>query len=105
MPTDISKETVDWERYIAGTNNQPFDAKKFFWWRNYRNFGTGVAGDLFVHRAVIGLLNGNRVPELSKLGAELRILGNELATNGGICNTTNTAAPKSPGNLETTSGN
>jgi predicted dehydrogenase len=27
----------------------PYDPKKFFWWRNYREFGTGIAGDLFVH--------------------------------------------------------
>ncbi|WP_423146708.1 Gfo/Idh/MocA family protein [Rubrolithibacter danxiaensis] len=49
MPTDASPETVDWDRYIAGAPKQPFDKKKFFWWRNYRDFGTGVAGDLFVH--------------------------------------------------------
>ncbi|MEJ7738205.1 MAG: Gfo/Idh/MocA family oxidoreductase [Chitinophagaceae bacterium] len=49
MPLDASPETVDWDRYIAGTPSQPYDAKKFFWWRNYRAFGTGVAGDLFVH--------------------------------------------------------
>ena len=29
--------------------DEPYDPKKFFWWRNYREFGTGVAGDLFVH--------------------------------------------------------
>lgn len=49
MPTDASPETVDWDRYIAGTPKTPWDPKKFFWWRNYRAFGTGVAGDLFVH--------------------------------------------------------
>jgi len=49
MPNDASPGTVDWERYIAGMNKIPFDPKKFFWWRNYRAFGTGVAGDLFVH--------------------------------------------------------
>lgn len=49
QPTDGSPETVDWDRYIAGTPPQPYDPKKFFWWRNYRAFGTGVAGDLFVH--------------------------------------------------------
>ncbi|HMI63366.1 MAG TPA: Gfo/Idh/MocA family oxidoreductase [Puia sp.] len=49
QPTDGSPSTVDWDRYIAGTAHQPYDPKKFFWWRNYRDFGTGVAGDLFVH--------------------------------------------------------
>jgi len=49
MPNDASPGTVAWERYIEGMNKIPFDPKKFFWWRNYRAFGTGVAGDLFVH--------------------------------------------------------
>ncbi len=49
MPSDASPETVDWNKYIEGMNKIPFDPKKFFWWRNYRDFGTGVAGDLFVH--------------------------------------------------------
>lgn len=49
MPTDGNTTTVDWDRYIAGMPKEPYDPKKFFWWRNYRAFGTGVAGDLFVH--------------------------------------------------------
>lgn len=49
MPNDASPETVDWNKYIEGIDKIPFDPKKFFWWRNYRAFGTGVAGDLFVH--------------------------------------------------------
>lgn len=49
MPADASPETVDWNKYVEGMNKIPFDPKKFFWWRNYRAFGTGVAGDLFVH--------------------------------------------------------
>ncbi len=56
MPTDESPQTVDWERYIAGMPKIPYDPKKFFWWRNYKEFGTGVAGDLFVH-----LLSGTHV--------------------------------------------
>jgi predicted dehydrogenase len=61
MPADASPETVDWDRYIAGTHKIPYDPKKFFWWRNYRDFGTGVAGDLFVH-----LLSGTHVITGSK---------------------------------------
>jgi predicted dehydrogenase len=49
MPPNASSEIVDWDRYIAGMGKIPYDPKKFFWWRNYREFGTGVAGDLFVH--------------------------------------------------------
>ena len=49
QPTDGSATTVDWNRYIEGMPKMPYDAKKFFWWRNYKDFGTGVAGDLFVH--------------------------------------------------------
>ncbi|HET6994201.1 MAG TPA: Gfo/Idh/MocA family oxidoreductase [Chitinophagaceae bacterium] len=61
MPNDASPGTVDWERYIEGMNKIPFDPKKFFWWRNYKEFGTGVAGDLFVH-----LLSGTHVITGSK---------------------------------------
>ena len=49
MPADANADTVDWNRYTQGMGKQTFDPKKFFWWRNYRAFGTGVAGDLFVH--------------------------------------------------------
>src|SRR6476620_190024 len=61
MPNDATPGTVDWDRYIEGMNKIPFDPKKFFWWRNYKEFGTGVAGDLFVH-----LLSGTHVITDSK---------------------------------------
>lgn len=50
IPADSSAETVDWERYQANQKKKTaYDEKKFFWWRNYREFGTGMAGDLYVH--------------------------------------------------------
>jgi len=64
MPTDGSPQTVDWDRYIEGAAKIPYDARKFFWWRNYRDFGTGVAGDLFVHLlSGIHLLTDSTGPE------------------------------------------
>jgi predicted dehydrogenase len=65
MPTDGGPDTVDWDRYIAGMSKQPYDPKKFFWWRNYRAFGTGVAGDLFVHLlSGIHVITGSVGPDM-----------------------------------------
>ncbi len=49
MPPDASIETIAWKKYLKTNSETSFDAKRFFWWRNYKEYGTGVAGDLFVH--------------------------------------------------------
>jgi predicted dehydrogenase len=49
IPADASEKTVDWKKYLANTQNRPFDATRFFRWRNYLDYGTGMSGDLFVH--------------------------------------------------------
>lgn len=49
IPKDADAMTTDWNRFIEVTGKMPFDAKKFFWWRAFKEVGTGVAGDLFIH--------------------------------------------------------
>ena len=72
IPPDASPETVDWQKFIANTTKLPFDAERFFRWRNYRDYGTGMAGDLFVHL-------------LSSLHFVTNSLGpNKIAATGGL---------------------
>jgi predicted dehydrogenase len=48
IPADASAQTVDWNRFEINKKHA-FDPLRFFRWRNYLDYGTGMSGDLFVH--------------------------------------------------------
>jgi len=49
VPLDASTETCDWPRFEGTAPKMPFNAEHFFQWRKWKAYGSGVAGDLFVH--------------------------------------------------------
>src|SRR5437667_7328941 len=48
-PPDLSPRTLDWDTWQGTVPKRPFDANLFARWRCWKEYGTGVAGDLLVH--------------------------------------------------------
>jgi predicted dehydrogenase len=49
VPPDLSTTTLDWDTWQGTVPRRPFDGKIFARWRCWKEYGTGVAGDLLVH--------------------------------------------------------
>jgi predicted dehydrogenase len=56
IPPDASPQTIDWKGFLVDAPDHAFDPKRFFRWRCFRDYGSGLGGDLFVH-----LLSGIQV--------------------------------------------
>jgi predicted dehydrogenase len=64
-PPDLSPATLDWDTWLGTAPKKPFDPLTFARWRCWKEYGTGVAGDLLVHlisgmQCVLGI---NEVPK------------------------------------------
>jgi predicted dehydrogenase len=48
-PTDLSPQNLDWDTWQGTVPKRDFDPLIFARWRCWKEYGTGVAGDLLVH--------------------------------------------------------
>jgi predicted dehydrogenase len=48
-PADLSPENLDWDTWLGTAPKKPFDPYLFARWRCWKEYGTGLAGDLLVH--------------------------------------------------------
>ena len=49
VPTDLSPQTLDWDTWQGTVPKRAFNGEVFARWRCWKEYGTGVAGDLLVH--------------------------------------------------------
>ncbi len=49
IPDAANAKNIDWQQFVASTEDVPFDLERFFRWRLWWDYGTGLAGDMLTH--------------------------------------------------------
>jgi predicted dehydrogenase len=64
-PPDLSPRNLDWDTWQGDVPKRSFDPNIFARWRCWKEYGTGVAGDLLVHliSGMMVMLNINEPPK------------------------------------------
>ena len=64
-PFDLSPQNLDWDTWQGTVPKRPFSPEIFARWRCWKEYGTGVAGDLLVHlvSGMMFVLGWNEPPE------------------------------------------
>ena len=47
---EATAQTVDWKAWLGPSKARPWSAERFFRWRKFWDYGTGIIGDLWPHR-------------------------------------------------------
>jgi predicted dehydrogenase len=74
-PLDLSPQNLDWDTWLYTAPKIPFNPEHFARWRCWKEYGTGVGGDLMVHliSGMMFMLGWNEPPKsASALGGIVR---------------------------------
>ena len=74
LEPEATEQTVDWKTWLGPAPKRAWSAERFFRWRKYWDYGTGIIGDLWPHRLhpLMLALNLNEFPRsVSCVGGDL----------------------------------
>jgi predicted dehydrogenase len=47
---ELKPGDLDWSAWLGAAPKRPFDAQRYFHWRRFWDYSSGIASDLFIHR-------------------------------------------------------
>ena len=53
IPADTNEQNTDWKKFVGPAKNRPFDKQRYFQWRLYNDYSSGISTDLLVHQTDI----------------------------------------------------
>jgi predicted dehydrogenase len=85
LAPEATDQTVDWKTWLGPAPTRAWSAERFFRWRKYWDYGTGIIGDLWPHRLhpLMLALNLNEFPaSVSCMGSDLCHADRQLGADG-----------------------
>ncbi len=71
---ELTPQTIDWKTWLGSAPKREFSPERFFRWRKYWDYGTGIIGDLWPHRLhpLMLAMNLNEFPKsVSCVGSDM----------------------------------
>jgi predicted dehydrogenase len=63
IPPDASESNTDWARFLGTAPKRSFDKQRYFQWRLYSDYSSGISTDLLVHQTdITNFVMGKTVP-------------------------------------------
>ncbi|GIU78238.1 MAG: oxidoreductase [Bryobacteraceae bacterium] len=64
IPEDATPENTDWKRFLGPAPERPFNKPRYFQWRLYWDYSSGIATDLMVHQTdITAFVMGKGIPD------------------------------------------
>jgi predicted dehydrogenase len=82
---ELTPQTVDWKTWLGPAPKRDFSPERFFRWRKYWDYGTGIIGDLWPHRLhpLMLAMNINEFPKsVTCIGSDMCHADARLAPDG-----------------------